>query len=293
MKNKTMQNFTWWFGVIFVGVILGVSLQFTRAWTNPPSSPPADNLGAPVNTSLNTQYKSGALGVGGVLRTYSNLYVDGLVGIGTTNPMEDMGKVQIYSPDHAAGVSIETPAGKWAGFVMADEINGYNDLVGWGVHKDSTGKFHIRSFNGAPNQGNHFSPMVIDTDGNVGIGTITPQAQLDVQGKIKMRSQTQASDSNDTVVTKGYLDSVVGGGGSVNCGVLCTAWVSGSPLAMAWTDWTPVVSSNKIVGLFCHDRVTFDEIRVENLRVNSNLTRARCNSFQQGRSTRACVRYCD
>ena len=48
--------------------------------------------------------------------------------------------------------------------------------------------------------------MVIKTNGNVGIGTLTPSQLLDVAGKIRMRTQTASSDSDDTVATKGYVD---------------------------------------------------------------------------------------
>ena len=37
------------------------------AWTEPSQAPPNGNVAAPVNVSATTQYKSGALGIGGVL----------------------------------------------------------------------------------------------------------------------------------------------------------------------------------------------------------------------------------
>jgi len=42
--------------------------------------------------------------------------------------------------------------------------------------------------------------------GNVGIGTTSPQAKLEVNGKIMMDDATAASDSANTVATKGYVD---------------------------------------------------------------------------------------
>jgi|GEM_PF-1048262 len=42
--------------------------------------------------------------------------------------------------------------------------------------------------------------------GNVGIGTTSPQAKLEVNGKIMMDDATAASDPANTVATKGYVD---------------------------------------------------------------------------------------
>lgn len=45
--------------------------------------------------------------------------------------------------------------------------------------------------------------------GNIGIGIITPEAMLDVNGKIYMRNLTQDNDPAYTVATKSYVDSNV------------------------------------------------------------------------------------
>jgi len=52
--------------------------------------------------------------------------------------------------------------------------------------------------------------ITIDKNGNIGIavGTNTPQAKLDVNGKIKS-TETASSDSDNTVTTKSYVDNVV------------------------------------------------------------------------------------
>lgn len=62
MKNKfkkVFRSLTWWLGVVVVGVFLGLTLQFVRAWTEPSQSPPGGNVGAPINTGPFTQTKHG------------------------------------------------------------------------------------------------------------------------------------------------------------------------------------------------------------------------------------------
>ena len=61
--KKVFENAVWWSGVIMVGLVLGVSLQVVKAWTEPTEAPPGGNVGAPVNTSLLDQTKAGGLRV--------------------------------------------------------------------------------------------------------------------------------------------------------------------------------------------------------------------------------------
>lgn len=74
--KKIFENAIWWSGVIMVGLILGISLQFVRAWTEPTVAPPGGNVGAPINTGANQQLKGdflshiGSLGLAGVLETF-------------------------------------------------------------------------------------------------------------------------------------------------------------------------------------------------------------------------------
>jgi len=57
----------------------------------------------------------------------------------------------------------------------------------------------------------------VKSNGNVGVGTgnssTGPTQKLDVDGKIRMRTQTQATDADDTVATKKYVDDVVAASG--------------------------------------------------------------------------------
>ena len=85
----TKKNLTHWLKVIIIGVFFGFALQFVRAWTEPTSSPPNGNVGAPINTGSTAQTKQGAinvLGFGsnqGIWATGSNY---GVIGQSASNP---------------------------------------------------------------------------------------------------------------------------------------------------------------------------------------------------------------
>jgi hypothetical protein len=64
--KKIFENAIWWSGVIMIGLILGISLQFVKAWTEPSAAPPGGNVGAPINTGLLGQIKQGVLQVAGL-----------------------------------------------------------------------------------------------------------------------------------------------------------------------------------------------------------------------------------
>lgn len=61
MNQKKKNPITYWLSVIVIGLALGLGLQFVRAWTEPTAAPPNGNVGAPINTSANSQTKSGGI----------------------------------------------------------------------------------------------------------------------------------------------------------------------------------------------------------------------------------------
>lgn len=57
---------------MILGIIIGAWVHFSNAWVGPTESPAGGNVGAPINTSQNTQVKSGGLGIGGLLQVAGN-----------------------------------------------------------------------------------------------------------------------------------------------------------------------------------------------------------------------------
>lgn len=59
----------YWGKVVTLGMILGLSIQFVSAWTNPTELPPGGNVAGPLTTGAVAQEKAGSLTVGGTLTT--------------------------------------------------------------------------------------------------------------------------------------------------------------------------------------------------------------------------------
>lgn len=69
--KKSLRTFnekvTYWFGVVAIGMIIGLGLQFAQAWTNPTVSAPNGNVAGPITTGAVDQIKSAGLGLTGSL----------------------------------------------------------------------------------------------------------------------------------------------------------------------------------------------------------------------------------
>lgn len=156
MKQKTLiKNSAYWIGVIAVGVVVGVSLQFVKAaWQEPSTTPPSSNMGAPINTGGAAQNKTGSLGTSGSFSALGT--VQGKIVKGTS-------QVCIGSDCRSAWPS------------------GSGGTSGWsGSGSGTAGR--VTKWTGSNKIGNS---IIYDTGSRIGINQADPQARLDVNGGIR------------------------------------------------------------------------------------------------------------
>ncbi|HOF42862.1 MAG TPA: hypothetical protein PLF86_03350, partial [Candidatus Moranbacteria bacterium] len=206
MKTKLIQIFkksSYWLSVVTLGIILGLSIQFAKAWTEPTAIAPNGNVGAPINTGDNSQYKAGAFGIGKVLRGYSNAIFDGNVGIGTTSPgakldVQNSVLVQYSSPVY--GVAIRSSnGGGWSRAYHFMKRDDNSILGGFGGYGGANSLTYLWA---GPN---YSSPYMVweSGTGNVGIGTRTPSQKLDVIGNARVTGGLIIGDT--TTCTNGTI----------------------------------------------------------------------------------------
>ncbi|MFA6193821.1 MAG: hypothetical protein WC726_03110 [Parcubacteria group bacterium] len=58
-ERKIYRRLTFWLGVLVLGTLVGVSIQFGRAWVEPSLNAPDGNIAAPINTGATDQTKQG------------------------------------------------------------------------------------------------------------------------------------------------------------------------------------------------------------------------------------------
>jgi hypothetical protein len=79
--KKFTKDATYWFGVVAIGLVFGLTIQFVTAWTEPTVAPPGGNVGAPVNTGDTGQIKGGSMILNSLGAYLTGLTVNGNLSI--------------------------------------------------------------------------------------------------------------------------------------------------------------------------------------------------------------------
>ncbi len=140
--------------IICLAILAGVNLVY--AWTGPTQAPPDGNVPAPINVGSSSQYKSGALGIGGLLQAPQIQLTTG-AGAGKVLTSNASGLAS-WQTGGASGVS--------------QIIAGTNITIS---PTTGTGAVTINSTGGASGYWALSGANIYNTNtGNVGIGTTNP-----------------------------------------------------------------------------------------------------------------------
>ncbi|MDP3093950.1 MAG: hypothetical protein Q8N16_04350, partial [bacterium] len=188
--------------VFFISLIV-------RAWTEPSLAPPGGNVSAPVNVGNIEQAKSGRLGVGvsdaddnygltvgakGIKITNTgtspSLFVEDQSGDATPFMIDTNGKVGIGTSSPGAKLEVGGQVKITGGSPGADKVltSDASGLASWVTPASAVGGSGIDNYIPRWSGTSALENSVIyQTDtGNVGIGTASPGAKLEVGGQVKI-----------------------------------------------------------------------------------------------------------
>ena len=160
MFQKIKQSFLRALPVAIISLLLVTAIIYAQ-FQEPGAPPPQGNVPPPINIGSSTQYKSGALGIGGVFTADSRAVFNEKVGIGTTNPgaaLEIVGQIKITGGSPGIGKVL-----------TSDDASG---LASWQTFTGALPQGNLDEtlrHNGRSWIANDF--LRISNNGSVGIGT--------------------------------------------------------------------------------------------------------------------------
>lgn len=213
MKSKYIREVRFWGLSVFLGLALGLGLQYAHAWTEPLQLPPNGNVGAPLNTSNVGQVKEGGLTLNTGGATNGLIVPKGRIGIGTSNPQ---GALHIVFNNTAAdgtngrfilensGTTSSSNTGLFQKVNNSGARNGLNFCYG------PNGDYNFNDCTSRAGFGYWHGSHLFEfwTDGG---GTWSPKVTISQNGDISARSLTQYSDERlkkEITTIDGALDKV-------------------------------------------------------------------------------------
>lgn len=189
MQKVTIKSgLIYWSKALFVGVILGFSVQFAVAWVEPVSAPPSGNVDAPLNTGDAGQSKSGGplwlnkanVSTVGLISEGDTGFFNGNIGIGTmVNPPESDTSINMYAPKWPTIYFDNDLAPKSVSIYLANKST---TMLRFGRYVDNFGALEEKVFS-------------FDMDnGRLGIKKLNPSYELDVNGTIRVGGTVYNSD---------------------------------------------------------------------------------------------------
>jgi len=158
-------------------VVLLYGINAVAAWSDATLEPPGDNVDGPLDASALSQYKDGALGIGGKLHVYNEAIFEQNLGVGTAQ-FQTSAQMHITFPN--------TTSGNYQSGTTYFSIDPRGDSNVWNLGADTSGFFHFADSAGIGTSTGGGTRMVIRRNsGNVGVGMVPDVAyELDVNGKI-------------------------------------------------------------------------------------------------------------
>lgn len=190
--KTALKKTSYWLSIAVVGVIVGISLQFAKAWTEPTVAPPNATIGAPITTGATIQTKAGNLGIGTTTVPAAFLHVQG-VPAGGVSPFIVAERTDVNTDStgfiaYQSSPSAPADNSRLGFMIFGSRWNGSSNnnaaIAGYaqGAWAAGSNPTYLNFATTPAGSTSRAERMRIDKDGNVGIGTTNPTAKLQIGG---------------------------------------------------------------------------------------------------------------